>query len=52
MKRKRVQAGNSLAVTARPGVKLVEGGKVTRAFSERAARLMKRRAALYEALAK
>jgi antitoxin component of MazEF toxin-antitoxin module len=40
------------AIVIRPGVRHFEGGKATRRFSELAERQMRRRAALYRALAK
>ena len=40
------------AVTIRPGVKYVEGGKVTKRFKEEMAKLIAKRAALYRELAK
>jgi antitoxin component of MazEF toxin-antitoxin module len=40
------------AVIIRPGVKYIEGGKVTKRFREEMKRLIARRAALYKELAK
>ena len=40
------------AIIIRPGVRYLEDGKVTRRFSERAGSLLRRRGALYQALAK
>jgi antitoxin component of MazEF toxin-antitoxin module len=40
------------AVTIRPGIRYYENGKVTRRFREKAEELVRRREALYRALAK
>jgi antitoxin component of MazEF toxin-antitoxin module len=40
------------AIVVRPGVRFIEGGKVTKAFKERSKDLLRRRARLYRALAK
>jgi antitoxin component of MazEF toxin-antitoxin module len=40
------------AIVIRPGVRFFEDGKVTKRFSDLAERQMRRRAALYRALAK
>lgn len=40
------------AVTIRPGVRYVEGGKANRRFAKRAEELLSRRAKVYRALAK
>ncbi len=49
MKRKLLQAG---AVTIRPGLHMLENGKVTKRFDHLANDLIERRAALYRELAK